>query len=133
MRASPSPLPARVAAEIETPTLGSPVNSGGSDAGVPGSGDSFARAVAVQAARLRSAVWRGSERVRAASGKAQPNVLRWVLRPGACHPRRGAHITAAVAPGTVASKSCSALFTCHASSTHAVHSMGSNDLPPGIR
>ncbi|KAK9830979.1 hypothetical protein WJX81_004843 [Elliptochloris bilobata] len=67
VRASPSlQLPARVAAEIETPPQGSPAAEGAGDSGagnVLGSGDSFAHAVVKQAARLRSAVWRGSERV----------------------------------------------------------------------
>ena len=69
VRASPSlQLPSRVAAEIETPPQGSPdasAVSGTGDLGtVPGSGDSFAHAVVKQAARLRSAMWRGGERVR---------------------------------------------------------------------
>ena len=69
MRASPSlQLPSRVAAEIETPPQGSPDANAAGGAGdlgsVPGSGDSFAHAVFKQAARLRSAMWRGGERVR---------------------------------------------------------------------
>lgn len=69
VRASPSlQLPSRVAAEIETPPQGSPdanASGGAGDLGsVPGSGDSFAHAVVKQAARLRSAMWRGGERVR---------------------------------------------------------------------
>ena len=69
VRASPSlQLPSRAAAEIETPPQGSPDANAGGDSGnlgsVPGSGDSFAHAVVKQAARLRSAMWRGGERVR---------------------------------------------------------------------
>lgn len=77
VRALPTPLPARVAAEIETP-LGSPCGGGSEELvanGVPGSGESFARAVVAQAVRLRSAVWGSGERVRRRRGA--PLLVAW--------------------------------------------------------